>query len=71
MRLALEAREAIGIRCEGFRSNLECHVAIELGVTGSIDLAHAARAEKLQDLIRTERIARVQDAPGEVECPAG
>ena len=71
MRFALEAREAIGIQCEGFRSDLERHVAIERGVTRPIDLAHAARAEKLEDLIRTERIARVQDAPREVGYPAG
>ena len=71
VRFALEAREAVDIQCEGFRSHLESHVAIERGITRSIDLAHSARAEKLEDLIWTERIAGVQDAPVEVGHPAG
>jgi hypothetical protein len=42
---ALEARHAVGIRGERRRQNLDRDIAIELGITGAINLAHAALAE--------------------------
>ena len=71
LRFAPEAREAIGIQREGRRPDLERDVAIEVGVARPVDLAHAAGADKLEDRVGTERIARLQGAPAEVGNPAG
>jgi hypothetical protein len=38
----LEAREPIRVAGEGLRKDLERDVAVEPGVTGAVDLAHAA-----------------------------
>ena len=40
MRFTLEAGEAIGIACEGFRQDLRRNVTIQLRVARAIDLAH-------------------------------
>jgi len=48
--LALEAREAIGILREGCGQRLDRDVAPEARVAGAIDLAHAAGAERRDDL---------------------
>jgi len=56
-RFALEACKAIGVRCEGGRQDFDRHLATELRVSGAIDLAHSARAERREDLIRTEATA--------------
>ena len=53
--LALEPREVLGIFGEALRQNLDRHLAAQLRVARAIDLAHAARAERRDDLVRTER----------------
>ena len=52
--LALEASQGIGICGERLWQNLDRHVAIELGVPRPVDLPHAARAERRQDLVGAE-----------------
>ncbi len=54
LRFALESSEAIGIVRENVRKNLECDVAIQIGIEGAIYLAHAARADELADFVDTE-----------------
>ena len=49
--LALEARQALGVRRERGRQHLDRHVAVELRVGGAIHLAHPARAERRDDLV--------------------
>ena len=50
-RLALEAREPLGVLRELRRQRLDGHVTPQPRVTGAIDLAHAARAERNTDLV--------------------
>jgi hypothetical protein len=49
-RLALEAGASIRIGRECRRQHFERDVAAELAVVGAVDLAHAARAERREDL---------------------
>jgi hypothetical protein len=58
----LEAREPFGILREDIRQNLEGHIAIELGIPGSIDLAHAAMPDQCGDFVGTETRACVRRA---------
>ena len=53
-RLALEARQAIGIRGHLGRQHLERDLAPELGVASPVHLPHPARAERGDDLVGTE-----------------
>ena len=50
-RLALEARQAVGIRGEDSRQDFERDVSPELRIARAIHLAHAARSEQCLDLI--------------------
>ena len=50
-----EASEAIRIVRKGLRQHLQRHVPVELGVSGSIHLAHAAFTNLGNDLIGSER----------------
>ena len=52
--LALEAGEAVGVGGECLGQELESHVAAELRVGGAVNLAHPARAERRDDLVRAE-----------------
>ena len=54
LRFALEAGQAIGIVGEGIGQDFQGDIAIELGVARAIDLAHAARTESGENLIRAE-----------------
>ena len=51
---ALKPGEAIGIFREGLRQHLQRHVPVELGVSGSIHLPHAAFADLGGDLVGAE-----------------
>jgi len=53
----LEALAAGGIGGEAGGENFQGDVAGEAGVAGSIDLAHAADADKRFDFVRTEAIS--------------
>ena len=55
LRLALEAREAIGVGGERVGEDLQRDVATELRVARAIDLAHAAGADRGDDLVGAER----------------
>ena len=55
LRLALEPRARDpASAANGWRQDLDRDVAVEPGVAGAIDLAHAARAERAEDLVRAE-----------------
>ena len=54
LRLAFEAREPVGIAREELGKDLQRDVTIELRVTRTIDLAHAACAECRDDLVGAE-----------------
>ncbi len=53
-RLELEAAQTLRIRREVLGEDLQRDVAFEPGVTRAVDLAHSARAERRDDLVRTE-----------------
>jgi hypothetical protein len=55
---ALEACDPLGIRNEQLGQDLDRDFAIELSVSGAIDLAHPARAEQSDDLVGAEVGAR-------------
>jgi hypothetical protein len=52
LRLAVEARHALGIVGEGFGQDLDSDVAAEFGVVMAVDLTHATRADRRHDLLR-------------------
>jgi hypothetical protein len=55
-RLALEPRAAIGVGAEDVGQDLQGDVAPQPAVARAIDLAHAARAERRDDLVRPKRV---------------
>jgi hypothetical protein len=57
LRFAMKAREAIGIRGEELRQDLQRDGAIQLGVEPAVDLAHATGAEQLAKLIESNPCA--------------
>ena len=50
LRLACEPREPVGIGGKRLGKNLQGDVAVELGVSRAIHLAHAAGAEQVAEL---------------------
>jgi hypothetical protein len=54
LRLAREARAAIGIGGEPGRQDLQRDVAPQLGVAGAVHLAHSARAEQADHVVGAE-----------------
>ena len=56
-RLALEPRHPVGVGRELLGQHLEGHLAAELGVLGAPHLSHPARAERPQNLVRTESLS--------------
>ena len=54
LRLALETSEPLGIARHIGGQHLDRHLAVELGVGRPVDLAHSARAEGRDDLVRAE-----------------
>ena len=59
-RLALEAGAHLGCRGQVRGQHLDGDVAAQARVVGAVDLAHAARAERGEDPVGTERRARGQ-----------
>ena len=57
LRLALEAREPVGIVREQSGKNLESDVTIELRVPGSIDFAHPAGADRPENFVDADPTA--------------
>ena len=60
LRFTLETGQPVGFVGEGFRKNLDGHIAAELGVVRLIDLAHPARANGASNLVLAECGARFQ-----------
>jgi len=54
LRFACEAREPVGVRRKQLRQHLDGHVAIQSGIAGAKDFAHAADAQGRDDLVRPE-----------------
>ena len=52
--LTLEAGQAVGVISKHVRQDLQRHVPVQLGVTGAIDLAHAARSDEGGHFVRAE-----------------
>ena len=50
-RFALKTCEAARIRCDPLRQDLDGHIAAQLLVPRAVDLAHPARAERLENLV--------------------
>ncbi len=63
-RLALQPREPVGVRRELRREDLDRDLAAEPRVMRPIDLAHPARAQGREDLVRAEPRAGFQGHPG-------
>src|SRR5205809_7520304 len=59
-RFVLEALPRFRIGCERACEHLDGDGAIEPGVTRAVDLAHAARAQRRDDFVRTKTGARVE-----------
>jgi hypothetical protein len=57
LRLALEARQPLGIAREGVRQNLDGNLAPKVGVERAVDLAHSALAEFGGDFVRADMTA--------------
>ena len=57
-RFPLEARESLGIARERARQDLDGDVSAEARIAGLVDLAHAAGAQRRQDLVRAESGSR-------------
>ena len=57
-RLLLEAAAAIRISGELFRQDLDRHLAAQPRVARPVDLAHAAGAERRENLVRAEFLSR-------------
>ena len=56
--LLLEAAQARPGRRQARRQDLDRDLAAEARVAGAIDLAHAARAERGEDLVGAEPVSR-------------
>ena len=54
LRLALEPRERRRILGKALGQDLDGDIAIQLGVAGAVDLAHAAGAELADDFVGAE-----------------
>jgi hypothetical protein len=54
---ALKARQAIGIRRQRWREDLDGDLTLQLRVCRSIHLAHSTRAKGRDDLVRAEASA--------------
>ena len=60
LRLPREPGEPVWISCEGVGEDLQRDLAVELGVGGLPDLAHAALPEQGGDVVVADRRARCQ-----------
>ncbi len=49
-----EASDALGVRGEERRQDLDCYVTMKLGVAGAIDLAHTACAQGARHLVNAQ-----------------
>jgi len=54
LRLAMEARDAVGFVREALRDDLQGDIASELRIARAIDLAHSAGAKRSRNLVETK-----------------
>jgi hypothetical protein len=54
LRLTLEARDPVVIAREGVGEDFDGDLSTKVGISGSIDFAHPAHAERGRDLVRAE-----------------
>jgi hypothetical protein len=66
--LPLESSTALWIVREEIREDLDSHVAIQVRVTGTIDLPHPAHADQGENFVRTQSRANAE-AQEEVPLP--
>ncbi len=52
--LAVEASQALGVAGERRRQDFDRHIAMQSRVSGPVDFAHAAPAQRLHDAIRAD-----------------
>jgi hypothetical protein len=64
LRFAAEPGEPIGIGRHAIGKDLQRDVAIEFGIAGAVDLAHAAFAQLRRNLVRTEPCSDHDCDPG-------
>ena len=57
---ALQTGQPVGILRQGRRQHLDGYITVEIGVSGAVDLAHAAGAEGGEDLVGAEARADSQ-----------
>ncbi len=67
LRLPLEPSEAVRIGREGVGEDLQGDLAVELGVGGLPDLAHAALAEEGGDVVAAKPLLRSHQITPETE----
>ena len=53
-RFAFEVRKPLRVCKEDVRDNLDCDISAQLRVVSAVNLAHPARADQSQDLVRTD-----------------
>src|SRR5438034_11272606 len=63
LRLALESDHALGVPSVDLREHLQRDVAVQTGVSGTVDLAHPARPELLDDAIVGDGLADHEPSP--------
>ena len=51
LRFTFEASHALSVIGEKLRQNFQCDFALQLGIAGAVNLAHAARTQQVKDLI--------------------
>ena len=57
-RFAFKTSEAVGFFCKRLRQDLQCYVAVELGIPGSIHLTHTAFTEQTGHFVRANLSTR-------------
>ena len=61
--LLLKTAQPVGVKRKCLRQNLDRHFTFETRITGAIDLAHAACAQRRLDFVRAEFRARSKSHP--------
>jgi hypothetical protein len=66
--LPVKSREALRVFREEVREDLDSDLAIQAGITGTINLAHPADAKQAENLVRTESRAHAEGQEGCSSC---
>ena len=68
LRFALKPRQVVGVIGQRGRQDFDGHVAVELGVARAVDLAHPASAQRREDFVRAESVARSERHQLRLDC---